>query len=211
MYKNLLRPCMIFIPLLLGQIFPQAHILGKAPFHCIKYALILMLFLTFLKLETKEMKVRREHFIVIGVNMFLGLVPFFLLKILAPSHPELSCDVIRLGHHGSRSSGSCILPQRAYRICSHRLHALLCGDLLCPVSFSSCGIRKTHPCIFRGDLSHPFPADFSSLSSCRPCTKALSCGKGDSGEMQDFHFFSVVHYSFSHVGNLPAALYQQSG
>ncbi|MBR2904513.1 MAG: hypothetical protein IKC08_01310, partial [Lentisphaeria bacterium] len=72
MYKTLLRPCMIFIPLLLGQIFPQAHILGKAPFHCIKYALILMLFLTFLKLETKEMKVRKEHFIVIAVNMILG-------------------------------------------------------------------------------------------------------------------------------------------
>lgn len=90
MYKTLLRPCMIFIPLLLGQIFPQAHVLGKAPYNCIKYALILMLFLTFLKLEIKEMKVRREHFMVVGVNMLLGIVPFFLLKYLAPGHPDLA-------------------------------------------------------------------------------------------------------------------------
>ncbi len=97
MYKTLLRPCMIFIPLLLGQIFPQAHILGKAPFHCIKYALILMLFLTFLKLETKEMKVRKEHFIVIAVNMILGIVPFFLLKIFVPSHPDLAKAAFYIG------------------------------------------------------------------------------------------------------------------
>ncbi|MBP5182160.1 MAG: hypothetical protein J6331_03925 [Lentisphaeria bacterium] len=88
MYKTLLRPCMIFVPLLLGQLFPQAHVLGKAPFHCIKYALILMLFLTFLKLEFREMRLKREHFMVVAVNILLGIVPFFLLKTLFPAHPD---------------------------------------------------------------------------------------------------------------------------
>ena len=97
MYKTLLRPCMIFIPLFLGQLFPQAHILGKAPFHCIKYALILMLFLTFLKLDLREMKLRREHFMVAGVNILLGIVPFFLLKYFAPSHPDLAKAAFYIG------------------------------------------------------------------------------------------------------------------
>lgn len=97
MYKTLLRPAMIFIPLLLGQLFPGAHILGKAPFHCIKYALILMLFLTFLKLDLKEMKIRREHFLVAGVNILLGILPFFLLKIFVPAYPDLAKAAFYIG------------------------------------------------------------------------------------------------------------------
>lgn len=97
MYKTLLRPAMIFIPLLAGQFFPGAHILGKAPFHCIKYALILMLFLTFLKLDLKEMKIRREHFLVVGINIFLGVTPFFLLKYFFPAHPDVAKAAFYIG------------------------------------------------------------------------------------------------------------------
>jgi hypothetical protein len=43
------------------------------------------------------MKLRREHFMVAGVNMLLGIVPFFLLKYFAPSHPDLAKAAFYIG------------------------------------------------------------------------------------------------------------------
>ena len=51
MWKTLLRPAMIFIPLALGLFFPEA---GKLNF-LIRYLLMTMLFMVFLKLNLKDL------------------------------------------------------------------------------------------------------------------------------------------------------------
>ncbi len=88
MLKTLLRPAMIFIPFLAGFLFPQAHILNEAPVHFISWSLMTMLFLSCLQLRFSELKPRREHWIILALNLLMGIVPYFLFRIFLPESPE---------------------------------------------------------------------------------------------------------------------------
>lgn len=69
MWKTLVRPAMIFVPLGLGMLFPKAAELN----FLIRYLLMVMLFMVFLKLNLKELKIRRSHWILWGVNLVIGV------------------------------------------------------------------------------------------------------------------------------------------
>lgn len=74
MWKTLLRPAMIFVPLGLGVFFPQAAELN----FLIRYLLMAMLFMVFLKLNVKELKIRRSHWVLFAVNLAIGTGAYLL-------------------------------------------------------------------------------------------------------------------------------------
>ena len=63
---------MIFIPLGLGMFFPQAAVLSSS----IRYLLMVMLFMVFLQLNLKELKIRKSHFKLLIVNAIVGVVSY---------------------------------------------------------------------------------------------------------------------------------------
>ena len=75
MLKTLIRPAMIFVPLSLGVIFPQANGLN----FLIRYLLMVMLFMVFLRLDFKELKLRRSHFMLLAVNLLLGIGCYWIV------------------------------------------------------------------------------------------------------------------------------------
>ena len=74
MWKTLLRPAMIFVPLALGIFCPQAAELN----FLIRYLLMTMLFLVFLKLNLSDLKLRPSHFSLLAVNLAIGVSAFWL-------------------------------------------------------------------------------------------------------------------------------------
>ena len=84
MLKNLLKPAMLFLPFLLGLAFPEAHFLGKAPYHLVRWTLIVMVFLAALQLQFRDMRFRKEHFKSLLLNFAMALIPFFFVKIFFP-------------------------------------------------------------------------------------------------------------------------------
>lgn len=76
MLKTLLRPAMIFIPLGLGLFFPGA---GEWKF-LIRYLLMTMLFMVFLKLSLKELRVRNSHWVLLAVNLAIGVSAYVLTR-----------------------------------------------------------------------------------------------------------------------------------
>ena len=79
MWKTLLRPAMIFIPLGLGLFFPEA---GAWKF-LIRYLLMIMLFMVFLKLNFKELRLRRSHWLLLAVNLAIGISAYVLTRWLS--------------------------------------------------------------------------------------------------------------------------------
>lgn len=90
MYRIFLRPAMIFLPFVFGFCFPQAHILNDPPFHAVRWVLCIMVFLACLQLDLSQLKLRKEHFVISGINIAMGVIPYFLLKFLIPSQPVLA-------------------------------------------------------------------------------------------------------------------------
>ncbi len=90
MWKTFTRPAMIFIPFLLGILFPQAHVLNDPPINAVRWALAVMVFLSCLQIRFSELKPRREHWQLLGMNLLMGVVPYFVLKILLPENPVLA-------------------------------------------------------------------------------------------------------------------------
>ena len=90
MLKTFLRPAMIFFPFLLGICFPQAHILNGPPFFLVRRVLFIMVFLSCLQLDFSQLKPKREHWMVLLLNIAMGVVPYFLLKLLFPERPVLA-------------------------------------------------------------------------------------------------------------------------
>lgn len=78
MWKTLLRPAMIFVPLALGLFFPKAAELS----FLIRYLLMTMLFMVFLKLDLKELKFRRSHGVLLAANLLIGVTAYLLTKVL---------------------------------------------------------------------------------------------------------------------------------
>ena len=83
MWKTLIRPAMIFIPLGLGMFFPGA---GKYGF-LIRYLLMIMLFMVFLKLDFRELRFRRSHFLILGANLAVGVGAYLLCRAVAGEGP----------------------------------------------------------------------------------------------------------------------------
>ena len=78
MWKTLIRPAMIFVPLTLGVFFPEADRFN----FLIRYLLMTMLFMVFLRLDLSELKVRRSHFLLLAVNLLLGIGSYFFTLYL---------------------------------------------------------------------------------------------------------------------------------
>lgn len=97
MLKVLLRPAMIFIPFLLGVCFPQAHVLNEPPLQLVKWFLCTMVFTACLQLDFKQLKPRKEHWIILLLNLTMGIVPYFLLKYLVPGEPVYAITAFFVG------------------------------------------------------------------------------------------------------------------
>ena len=70
---------MIFIPLGLGLLFPGA---GEWKF-LIRYLLMTMLFMVFLKLNFRELKIRSSHWALLAVNLVIGVSAYLLTSWLS--------------------------------------------------------------------------------------------------------------------------------
>lgn len=75
MWKTLIRPAMIFIPLGLGALCPMAHGLN----FLIRWMLIAMLFMVFLRLRIDDLRPRRSHFRLLAANAAIGCVAYGVL------------------------------------------------------------------------------------------------------------------------------------
>ncbi len=78
MLKTLLHPAMIFVPLALGMFFPQADCCN----FLIRWFLMVMLFMVFLQLNLKELKIYKSHFLLVAVNLFIGVASYLLTWFL---------------------------------------------------------------------------------------------------------------------------------
>jgi len=90
MWKSLIRPAMIFIPFTLGVIFPQAHVLNDEPYNSVLYMLMLMTFISSLQVDLRELKPRREHWLLVAANIVMGLVPYCLFRLFLPDQPDMA-------------------------------------------------------------------------------------------------------------------------
>ena len=85
--RILLRPAMIFIPILCAFLFPRGvTYLGDSK-SLIRNLLMLMIFMTCLKLRLKDLSFRKEHWIILILNVLLGVIPFFLIRFIFPGEP----------------------------------------------------------------------------------------------------------------------------
>lgn len=81
---------MIFIPLCLGMLLPQLHVLNLPPWNLIRYLLMIMLFLSSLQLQIQSLKLEKEHFLLLLANFFMGILPYFLIRLLWPEEKDLA-------------------------------------------------------------------------------------------------------------------------
>lgn len=79
MFKTLIRPAMIFVPLTLGMLCPRA-----AEFdYLIRYFLMTMLFVVYLGLDVREIKLKKSHFILLAVNILMGCAAYWGVKLFS--------------------------------------------------------------------------------------------------------------------------------
>lgn len=88
--KKLIKPLMLIIPLIAGIFVPQARVLAAEPVNFIRWALFVMIFLNLLQVRFADLKPCREHFYVLAVNVLMGVVPFFLLRLIFPENMILA-------------------------------------------------------------------------------------------------------------------------
>lgn len=85
--RILLRPAMIFIPIFCAFLFPQGvEYFGNSK-SLIRNLLMVMIFMTCLKLRFKDLSFRKEHWIILLLNVLLGVIPFFLIRFFFPAEP----------------------------------------------------------------------------------------------------------------------------
>ena len=109
MLKTLLRPAMIVLPLLAGLFFPAAGRLAEAPWHIVRYALFVMVFLAALPIRVRELRPRREHWRLLVANLLAGVVPFVLVRLCFPDRRELALTLFFLGITPTAAASSVIL------------------------------------------------------------------------------------------------------
>lgn len=69
MWKNFIRPAMIFVPLTLGALCPAAH----AGHFLIRWMLAVMLFMVFLRTRLGDLKPRLSHLRLVAANVLIGV------------------------------------------------------------------------------------------------------------------------------------------
>lgn len=109
MLKAVLRPAMIMLPFFAGLFCPQAHILNESPFHLVPVILIVMIFVSALQLEFRELAPRKEHFILVAVNILIALVPWGLCRIFLPEATDLAWICFFTGIMPSATSSPVII------------------------------------------------------------------------------------------------------
>ena len=82
--RILLRPAMIFIPIICAFLYPQGAAFFGDSKTVIRNLLVLMIFITCLKLKMRDLSFRKEHWIILLLNVMIGVIPFFLARILFP-------------------------------------------------------------------------------------------------------------------------------
>lgn len=90
MFKALLRPAMIFIPFALGVMFPQAHVLNDPPISMVRWFLICMIFISCLQINLNQLKPKKEHWYLLAANLFMGVVPYGIIRLAWPENEELA-------------------------------------------------------------------------------------------------------------------------
>ncbi len=103
MLKTLVRPSMIFIPFILGLLFPGAHQLSWL----IRWLLIGMLYLVCLSLEPRQLKPQPQHWKLLICNILMGLIPFGVLRLLG--WPELALAAFFIGLAPTANSAPVIM------------------------------------------------------------------------------------------------------
>lgn len=76
-WKSWVRPSMIFIPFGAGFCFPAAHDLHGL----IRWFIIGMFYMVCLQLRWRQLKPQKSHFMLVLVNLCMGVVPYFILHI----------------------------------------------------------------------------------------------------------------------------------
>lgn len=74
MLKNLIRPGMIFIPFVLGALFPE---IGKLSF-LIRWLLIVMFYMICLQIKIRNLKPQKWHWYLLLANIGIGLGGYYL-------------------------------------------------------------------------------------------------------------------------------------
>ncbi|MBO7330105.1 MAG: hypothetical protein J6W00_15185 [Lentisphaeria bacterium] len=95
--KKLIRPLMLVVPLIAGCFVPEARELAAAPVNFIRWALFVMIFLNLLQVRFADLKPCREHFLVLAVNILMGIVPFFLLRLFYPDSVIIAQSAFFIG------------------------------------------------------------------------------------------------------------------
>ena len=68
MLKALFRPAMIVVPLVIGFFVPAAGDLAYEPYYVVRYNLVLMIFLAALGIKLQDLKLRREHGLLLAAK-----------------------------------------------------------------------------------------------------------------------------------------------
>jgi BASS family bile acid:Na+ symporter len=109
MWKILIRPAMIVVPLAVGFFFPQAGILAKSPYNVVRISLFFMIFMASLGIEFRDLQPVRDHWKLLIANVLMGLIPYWLCKWFLPDHPELALIVFFIGITPTAAASSVII------------------------------------------------------------------------------------------------------
>lgn len=77
MNKTLIRPAMIVVPLVLGMLLPECSRFG----FLIDPLLIGMLYMVYLQLDLRELRPLRAHWVILGVNLAVGIAAYLLMRL----------------------------------------------------------------------------------------------------------------------------------
>jgi len=91
MLKNLLRPAMIFIPFVLGGIFPEV---SRFSF-LIRWILIVMFFMICLQIKVSNLKPQKWHWLLLLENIAIGLGGYYLFHLTG--HENLALAAFFVG------------------------------------------------------------------------------------------------------------------
>lgn len=90
MLKTLIRPAMIFIPFILGMMFPSAHSLN----FLLRWILVGMLYLVCLQLDPHQLKPQKLHWKLLMANIMMGVVPYAVLLLCGATQLALAAFFI---------------------------------------------------------------------------------------------------------------------
>ena len=89
----MLRPIALMCAFVVGWFFPQ----GAAFDWTIPWFVRFMLFMTFLGLDVRKMKLRRSHFVILALNLFVGTASCEALKLCGPRFDALAAAAFFTG------------------------------------------------------------------------------------------------------------------